>query len=116
MTSGFEGRIKKIEAELTNLKTASEYSSLKSASFSSSFKVRTGLYQINYDPGRTSVMSFVYCDDTGHGSGIVYPRTPSGNVQVIEVNTDRTSGADIITDEANLIIVSNRPVNSVIRL
>lgn len=116
MNNGFEERIKKIEHELTNIKTASDYSSIKSANFTSSYKVTTGLYQINYAQGRTGVFSFVYCGDTGYGSGIAYPRTPNGFIQIVEIDTDRSSEGQTVTDEANLIIVSNTPVISISRL
>lgn len=118
MKNEFDQRIKDNEQEILDLKTASEYTSVKLANFTSSTLVRTGVYQITYGAPNEEIISSVFCGTSGSNWGISYPRTPSGNTQIVEVNSDRyddvTEG--YVTYDVPLSIASNRPVTSVVRL
>lgn len=115
MSQEFEGKIRKIEQELIDLKTATEFTSIKSASFNTTTNVTTGTYQITYQISE-GVMSQVYCGSSGGDWGMAYARTPSGNTQVVEVATDKSSGGSISTYSVPLVIASNSPVVSIVRL
>lgn len=103
----FDQTIKKIESELLAIKTASQYTSVRSANFTASVAVRQGLYQINYQSSGEPVFSFCYIGTNIEEYGSPYPRTPQGNTQVIEVKYDSS---------APLVIVSNVPVTSITRI
>ena len=82
MQNEFDQRLKNMERELLDIKTASIYSSVKSAETSAGSQVRTGLYQITYESGDTNIMALMFL-----GYGNVYPRTPIGDTQIIEIAT-----------------------------
>lgn len=117
MISEFDNRIKDIENELTALKTASEYSSVRSAYTSGTNNVYTGLYQINYNnPKGEPVMSMFYKNDNNFG--IIYGRTPGTNSQIVEVNSTRwnSSTQSYETFTTSMRVVSNVPVTNIVRL
>lgn len=92
--NNFENEIKYIESELIALKTAKQYSSTRNVNISSYPNINTGLYLVTYE--KSEFISNVYPGYiTGSSNlwGSVYQRTPSGNTQVIEVDTT-TSGND----------------------
>lgn len=115
MKSDFDQRIKNMEQELTNLKSATEFTSIKSASFSASTNVRTGYYQIIYE-ANDGILSQVYCGSSSGVWGMAYARTPNGNSQIVEITSDKGSGGSIVTYDVPLVIASNSPVISITRL
>ena len=117
MTKDFENRIKKIEQELTNLKTSSEYSSVRSVHTASTTGVYTGLYRIDYsNPKNEPVMSLFYKNDSNFG--IPYGRTPSTTSQIVEVNSTRWSNTQqqYITETTSMVVVSNVAVTGITRI
>lgn len=110
MKNDFTEEIKNIENEILALKTASEYVSIRSANYTTTATVQTGLYKITYADGEEPIFSFIQCQrmDTYHGSAD--PRTPSGNEQVVEVMTSYLENNSPVTTTSSLVIVSNRPV------
>lgn len=114
----FEQSIKTIEKEVLALKTASQYTSVRSVNYSSATLVYTGLYRINYGGDDEPVFSFLYVGtDSGH-KGLAYARTPSGNTQVVEINSYYFDygTAEIKTGNVPLVIVSNKPIISITRI
>jgi hypothetical protein len=103
----FDQTIKKIESELLAIKTASQYTSVRSANFTSSISVQQGLYRVTYQNTGEPIFSFCYIGTNVEEYGSPYPRTPQGNTQVIEVKNDSS---------APLVIVSNVPVISITRI
>lgn len=116
MKNDFAEEIKNIENEILALKTASEYVSIRSANYTTTANVQTGLYMLTYADGQEPIFSFVQCKrmDTYHGSA--YPRTPSGNQQVVEVTTSYIDNNVQVTTTSSLVIISNRPVISIERI
>lgn len=115
MSNEFEDRIKAIEAELLNLKTASEYTSVRSANYTTGTTATTGLYQIVYANNNDQVFSIV--SKTG-GTGNVRPRTPTNGTQDVEVNTDLydPNTGTITREKINLAVASNYPVISITKI
>lgn len=114
MISVFDEEIKNIEAEILALKTAKEYSSVRSA-YSASVNVQTGLYEIIYQDTGEDIFSFVYGSYVDDNWGTVWARTPVGNTQIIEINTDKTTYPSP-TQQATMTIVSSVPVVSITRI
>ena len=117
MNNEFDKELKYIEEELLKLKTASEYTSIKNASVFSNLRVTTGLYRITYKASDNPIIATVYKGIVGN-YGRYYLRTPSGNTQIVEVVTTYWSNADqrYYTDENALTIISNTPVESIVRI
>lgn len=117
MNNEFDKELKYIEEELLKLKTASEYTSIKNASIFSNLRVTTGLYRITYKASDNPVIAMAYKGIVGN-HGYYYLRTPSGNTQIVEVVTTYWSNADqrYYTDENTLTIISNTPVESIVRI
>lgn len=117
MNNEFDKELKYIEEELLKLKTASEYTSIKNASVFSNLRVTTGLYRITYKASDNPIIAMVYKGILGN-YGRYYLRTPSGNTQIVEVVTTYWSDADqrYYTDENTLTIISNTPVESIVRI
>ena len=103
----FEQVIKRIKDEILALKTASQYTSIRSANFTAAVTVQQGLYQINYQNSGEPVFSFCYIGTNVEEYGSPYARTPQGNTQIIEVKYN---------SNAPLVIVSNVPVISITRI
>lgn len=114
MKNDFDTMIKEMEAEVLNLKTASEYASVKS-SYSLSTSVRTGLYRITYRATSEPVYAFAFGSRVNDNYGVAYLRTPSGNTQVVEINTDEITYPSP-THTATLTIIANKPILSVTRI
>lgn len=114
----FENRIKALELELLALKTASTYTSVRSANFTSSNLVYTGLYRITYGPPVEEIFSIVLCGTSERQWGKGYPRTAGANTQIVEVASDRfdPSTQTTTTLQVPLVVVSNRPVISIERI
>lgn len=102
----FEEEIKQIKSEILALKTASAYTTIRSADFTSTILVSQGLYRVTY--ASEPVYSFCYIGTDVEDSGLPFPRTPEGNTQVIEIRYDE--------DSAPLTIVSNVPILSITRI
>lgn len=117
MNNEFDKELKYIEEELLKIKTASEYTSIKNASIFSNLRVTTGLYRITYKSTTNAIIAMVYKGMPGN-YGRYYLRTPSGNTQIVEVVTTYWSNADqrYYTDENTLTIISNTPVESIVRI
>ncbi|MBP5470023.1 MAG: hypothetical protein J6Z11_12355 [Candidatus Riflebacteria bacterium] len=112
MKNEFDKELKNIEDELLNLKTASEYTSIKSTNYNNSWQVSTGLYQITYDNyGDIATIAFLGDVETEFSPPDL--RTPNGNKQIIEVVTTDPDGTIYTT---NLTLISSQPVLSVVRL
>lgn len=118
MENKFVQEIKNIEAELLALKTGSGYTSIRPANFTSSANVYSGVYQITYGGKNEQIFSIVDCKVTSGWIGSVFPRTPSNNTQIVEVQTTHLAddGTSYITDTCPLSIISNRPVTGVQRI
>ena len=116
MENGFVNKIDYIEKELLGIKTASGYTSIRSATTTNSLTVTTGLYKITYNAGSDVVLSNVYARYQRYIW--IYPRTPSGNTQVVEVNTTRwnNSTQSYETFDNELVVVANVPISSIVRL
>ena len=114
MKNDFSLAIKAMEQELLNLKTSSKYSSVRTA-YSTQTVVRTGLYRITYQNTEGDLVSFGYGTDVPDNYGVVFLRTPTGNTQIAEVNTDsRTYPSP--TYDAQMTIIANKPIVSITRL
>ena len=113
----FEEEIRAIEQEILDLKTASEYVSIKNATITTATSVTTGLYQVNYASGDEPILAMAY-KGVSDKEGNYSLRTPSGNTQIIEVVTTYWSNADqrYYTDTNSIVLVSNRAVQSIVRL
>ena len=107
MTTALEKQMKEFGQELTDIKTASKYTSVKTANYTTTSNVTTGLYYITYGGTDDPIMSMVYCGTSGGVWGLAWARTPTTNHQVVEVVAD--SGAP-------LVVASNRPITSITRL
>lgn len=116
----FDVTIKRLERELLDLKTASEYSSTRSASFGSVDRVSTGLYQVTYATGNEAIMATAFCEMIVGTDvyGIAKLRTPDVSSQIVEVNTNYRNfdTQQMVVGEATLRIISNRPVTSITRI
>jgi hypothetical protein len=112
-----EKRIKNAEQEIIDLKTSSQYTSIRSINFSSGFKATIGTYRATFSDNN-GVLSLVYCSDSEGvwGSGIVYGRTPSGNTQIIEVGYSEYALSGSSSDVVPITIISNSPVQSIQKL
>lgn len=119
MMDQFERRIKNIEQELTGLKTASEYSSVRSAAVSYSGMVYTGSYRITYQNKGEPVFSLVHTGIISDEEelGGARARTPEGNTQIVDVFTSYIdTNNQEITKYTTMVIVSNIPVVNIERL
>lgn len=114
----FDNRVKALENELLALKTASVYTSIRSASFTASNLVYTGLYRLTYGPPTEEIFSIVLCGTSNREWGIGYPRTAGTNSQIVEINSDRFDPytQTVTTLQVPLVVVSNRPVISIERI
>ncbi len=113
MDSSLEKSIKLVEQELTDLKTASEYTSVRSANFRSGYKVSVGLYKLTF-ASSYDILSMVYCSDASGmwGSGNIYARTPIGNTQIVEVGYSEFIIPGSETETVPMVVISNTPVIS----
>ena len=115
MKKDFDTMIKNLEQELTDLKTSARYASVRSARTTTQTNVTTGLYRVTYENTNVPVFSFVYGSPVNDNWGTVWARTPSGNTQVVEVNTDEVTYPNT-THTAQMIVISNKPVVSITRI
>lgn len=117
MNSDLEQSIKRIEQELIDLKTASEYTSVRSANFRSGFNVSVGLYKLTF-ASSYDILSMVYCADASGmwGSGTIYGRTPSGNTQYVEVGYSSYVDPGSSTATVPMVVISNTPVVSLVKV
>lgn len=119
MGNEFDKRIKNIEQELTDLKTASEYSSVRSAAVTYSQLVYTGTYRITYENRGEPVFSIVHTGiiDDNEELGGAMARTPEGNIQIVEVFTSYlNSSYQEVTKSTTLVVVSNIAVAKIERI
>ena len=119
MNNEFDKRIKNIEQELTDLKTASEYSSVRSAAIKYSQTVYTGTYRITYENKGEPVFSLVHTgiisDEEDLGGAM--PRTPEGNTQIVEVFTSYfDENNQEIVKYTTMVVVSNVAVTKIERI
>lgn len=117
MNNEFVNRLKKIEQELLDLKTANLYSSVRSASTVSTDYLTTGLYKVTYEDKGEPIISIFSQAIVGPRCW-VYARTPETTSQVLEVNTTYWDNAtqQYITDSCPITIISNVPVISINRI
>lgn len=122
MINVFDEKIKALKQELTDLKTAAQYTSVRSSSYVPPTQVHTGSYQINYEEGDEPIMSKVYIDaDTPAWLRTLvvraYLRTPTSKTQVLDINTTiPDSNNNPVTYNATITILSNRSIKSIVRL
>lgn len=114
MAREFEKMVNSLEEEILNLKTASQYSSIRSA-YSVGTTVRTGLYRITYQDTGEDIFSFVTGTPVSDNNGTVWPRTPTGNNQIVEVNSDAITYPSP-TSDIRMTVISNIPVVSITRI
>lgn len=116
MANEFVSEIKDIELELLALKTASEYTSVKSVETTPSQDVYTGLYRIDYATNGNEIVAMIYTANDNYTR--VHPRTPGASSQIVEIESTRwnnsTQSYETFTNK--MIIVSNVPVSSITRL
>lgn len=87
MKNEFDERIKRIEQELINLKTASRYASMRPACLMNRVAVNTGVYKIYYDnPSGDPIATFIIADDRYNMAG-AYARTPDTSTQIVDMVT-----------------------------
>ena len=118
MKNDFDERIKNIEQELLALKTSSLYTSIRTTVATASGSVRTGTYRINYNNNGESIISSVYSNKYKQRYGGIYPHTPQGSSQLVDINTtypDPDTG-DPVTYDISFVVVSNVPVTSIVRI
>jgi hypothetical protein len=119
MRNDFAERINKIELELLALKTSALYTSTRNTVTTFSGRVSTGTYRITYASSE-GVISEIFSDRNKQANGGVYPKTPSGNVQDVEVNTtygEMQEGSLVpVTYDTSFVVVSTVPVVSIVRL
>lgn len=121
MDNGLVDRLKRIELELLALKTASKYTSVRSVRTAYSGRVSTGIYRIDYQTNGESIISLFYTDKNSDITGGVYPRTPQGSSQIVEVMTTYVKpnpGGSPTSETYSLafVVVSNVPVTSITRI
>ena len=116
MENKFDRRLKDVEQELTDLKTAMEYTSVRSARYSYGTSVYSGTYRLTYEPSDEPIFSIISASIAGEVGGVVGEHTPTNNHQVIEVNTYYYDGSSYIVEQAQLSVVSNRAVTAVERI
>jgi hypothetical protein len=120
MKNEFSIRIKDIEDELTALKTAKEYTSVRSSVESTWRNVTTGSFKIVYDSQGEKIMSYFFAQIRGIHYPNIFAETPQGNSQIVKINTTyyeaSSSGYTPITDYADLTIISNVPILSITRI
>lgn len=123
MANQLADRIKATEDEILALKTASQYSSVRSAYVNSSAVLRTGIYRITFGGQSEPILSNYYIQTSGSEFDRVFfirvfARTPGTDEQIIEINTTVSpdGGQSSITYDANISILSNRPVISIERI
>jgi hypothetical protein len=119
MNREFEKRLKSIEQELTDLKTASEYSSVRSAASAYSELVYTGSYLITYDNHGEPIFSMVHTGliEVQADLGRSMARTPQGGTQVVDIFTSyQDSGGQEVVKYTTMVVVSNVPVLSITRI
>lgn len=109
MKNEFDNKIKEIEQELLDLKTACEFVSTRSACVQNSVAVNTGVYQIIYDnPRADHIATFIIADDPNHMAG-AFLRIPSNTttqlVDIVASNTEQ-SWTGRVTIISNLPVVS----------
>lgn len=117
----FGERLKKIELELLALKTSNLYTSIRNTVTAYSGRVSTGLYRIVYDlPQGEGVISSFYSDREQKTWGGIYPRTPQGNTQVVEINTTFgvNQGGQVVpvSYDMSFVVLSSAPVLSITRI
>lgn len=119
MANNFEERIKNMEREVLDLKTASLFTSIRNVTVTHSGTVYTGVYKITYESSDEPIMSFFYSDKYKKSEGSIKPRTPSGSTQYVEVDTTyaviEQGGATPVTYNISFSVVSNIPVKSIVR-
>lgn len=122
MKNDFDKKIKDVNQELTDLKTATKYTSVRSASYTPSTRVQTGTYSINYESGNEPIISKVYIS-SGAPAWLrtllvrAMARTPGENSQIVDINTTvPDDNGNPVTSNASITILSNRQVVSIVRL
>lgn len=119
MDNNFEKEIQNIEKELTALKTAAEFSSVRSAAITYSQLVYTGVYRITYENKGEPIFSFVYAGiiENNEDIGDAMARTPSGNIQMVDVSTTFINQQfQPETLYTTMLVVSNVPVTKIERI
>lgn len=119
MNSEFDKKLKDIEQELTDIKTASEYSSVRSAATAYSDLVYTGSYLITYDNRGEPIFSMVHTglieDQTDLGRSMA--RTPENGTQIVDIFTSyQDAGGQEVVKYTTMVVVSNVPVLSITRI
>lgn len=119
MANDFDKELKKIEQELTDLKTASEYSSIRSAAITYSQTVYTGTYRITYENKGEPVFSIIHTgiisDNADLGGAMA--RTPEGNTQLVDVFTTYIGANNQeVVRYTTMVVVSNLAVTRIERL
>lgn len=120
MKNEFAERLKEIEQELTDLKTATNYTSIKSSVESSLANATTGTYRITYNNQGEDIMSMFFSTKGDFMYPIIMPQTISDNTQIVQISTTyyiaSGSGYTPVTDHTNLTIVSNVPIQSIVKI
>lgn len=118
MNSGMESRIKSMEEELLALKTSSKYTSVRSASYTVSGMVYTGVYRVTYGGEDQEIFAILLCSATEGEWGLCCPRTPERNTQIVEIDSNVWDpySQSVRVLQVPLVIVSNRPVVSIERI
>lgn len=115
MNNEFDREINAFKRELLDIKTAADYTSVRSANYLTGVTLTTGLYRITYRDVDEPVFSFIY--RTG-GWGTARGRTPDDNTQDIEIYTDEwdTESQSVVSHTVQIAIASNLEVVSISKI
>ena len=121
MRDDFDKKIKNLEREILDLKTACEYTSVRSSSITNSQVLNTGNYQVTFDNDGDEIMSMFFVNDpTGQHFGSVFALPPQGSTQTLLIDaTDyQYSGATVVPVNFNvrLTAISNYPITNIVKI
>jgi len=115
MNNEFDKKIRAFKRELLDIKTASTYTSVRSANYLTGVTLSTGLYRVTYQNIGEPVFSLIY--RTG-GWGTAKGRTPNVITQDIEVYTDEwdAQSQSIVHHTVQIAIASNLAVVGITKI
>lgn len=110
-------RIKNVEEELVRLKTARQYTSIKSAN-SAQISVHTGMYRVTYAGSNGQIISEAFTTLIGRNYASLRMRPPSDNYQDVEVKSYYWDSPtqQFIDQTITLSVVANYPIVSIERI
>lgn len=118
MNHELESKIKNIEQEILDLKTATKYSSLRSSSTIYSQPLSTGNYRVTYNNHGNEVIALFFTEDTqGYRHGPARALPLNGSTQTVQIDASYAIWNDAQVSRGDftviLTIISNYPVVSI---